>query len=149
MAGVTVAKYIRLWSGRTIPVTLIESNVDYTSNIMSNLVVTGQYSPTTLAYGWTNLVRNYGIVKVTGSVVGVEPGGALGAWKVTIATAAGPVERYCERVVLAPGIQFDPVPSTSGLASGAPVLHAWHAGAARALFMSWRHADSPRSGEHA
>ena len=36
--------------------------------------------------------------------------------------------RYCERVVLAPGVQFDAVPSTANPATAAPILHAWQAG---------------------
>ena len=128
MTGATVAKYLRLWSNRSIDVTMVEPSSQYTSNIMSNLVVTGQYNPSILAYGWNNLVRNYGITRVTGSVVGVEPGGSLGPWKVSIATATGTQVRYCERVVLAPGVQFDAVPSTSNPAAAAPVLHAWQAG---------------------
>jgi NADPH-dependent 2,4-dienoyl-CoA reductase/sulfur reductase-like enzyme len=128
MAGATAAKYLRLWSGRTIDVTLVEPSSQYTSNIMSNLVVTGQYSPTILSYGWSNLVRNYGVSRVTGSVTSVEPGGSLGAWKVSIATGSTQTVRYCERVVVAPGVQFDPVPSTADPATPAPVLHAWQAG---------------------
>ena len=52
MAGATVAKYLRLWSGKTVDVTLVEPSTQYTSNIMSNLVVTGQYAPTILNYGY-------------------------------------------------------------------------------------------------
>lgn len=128
MAGAAAAKYLRLWSQRRIEVTLVEPAAQYTSNIMSNLVITGQYSPSILSYGWTNLARNWGIARVVGSVVGVEPGGALGAWKVSIATASGTQVRYCERVVLAPGIQFDAVPSTQDASVAAPILHAWQAG---------------------
>ena len=79
MAGATVAKYLRLWSGKSVSVTLVESSSLYTSNIMSNLVVTGQYSPTILNYGYTNLVKNYGISRLTGTVTAIEPGGSLGA----------------------------------------------------------------------
>ena len=128
MAGATVAKYLRLWSARTVDVTLVEPAQQYTSNIMSNLVVTGQYSPTILNYGYTNLVKNYGISRLTGTVTAVEPGGGLGAWKVTVVSGGTTLVRYCERVVLAPGVQFDPVPSTPNPTAAAPILHAWHAG---------------------
>ncbi|WP_198110183.1 FAD-dependent oxidoreductase [Inhella proteolytica] len=128
MAGATAAKYLRLWSQRSIEVTLVEPSAQYTSNIMSNLVLTGQYSPSILNYGWSNLQRNYGIARVVGSVTAVEPGGSLGAWKVSIATASGTQVRYCERVVLAPGIQFDAVPSMQDASVPAPILHAWQAG---------------------
>ena len=128
MAGVTAAKYLRLWSGRTVDVTLVEPSTQYTSNIMSNLVVTGQYAPTILNYGYANLVKNYGIKRLVGTVTAVEPGGPLGAWKVTVVEGTTTVVRYCERVVLAPGVQFDAVPSTTNPATAAPILHAWQAG---------------------
>ncbi|MBI5260085.1 MAG: NAD(P)/FAD-dependent oxidoreductase [Burkholderiales bacterium] len=128
MAGATVAKYLRLWSNRSIEVTLVEPSAQYTSNIMSNLVLTGQYSPSILNYGWNSLTRNHGVVRIAGTVVGVEPGGSLGPWKVTLTTASGTQVRYCERVVLAPGVQFDAVPSTANAAVAAPILHAWQAG---------------------
>ena len=41
MAGATVAKYLRLWSRRELSVALIEKDASYTSNIMSNEVITG------------------------------------------------------------------------------------------------------------
>lgn len=128
MAGVTAAKYLRLWSGKAVEVTLVEPSTQYTSNIMSNLVVTGQYAPTILNYGYTNLVKNHGIKRLVGSVTVVEPGGSLGAWKVTVVDGASTVVRYCERVVLAPGVQFDAVPSTTSPTAAAPILHAWQAG---------------------
>ncbi|HOX90045.1 MAG TPA: hypothetical protein PLN55_10580, partial [Burkholderiaceae bacterium] len=42
MAGAAVAKYVRLWGGSGVQVTLIERATSYTSNIMSNFVLTGQ-----------------------------------------------------------------------------------------------------------
>ncbi|WP_043458096.1 FAD-dependent oxidoreductase [Azohydromonas australica] len=129
MAGATAAKYLRLWSDRGIDVTLVEPAAQYTSNIMSNLVVTGQYPPSILSQGYTSLSRKYGITLLQGSVTAVEPGGELGAWKVTVRNGQKTVTRWCERVVLAPGIQFDPVPSTADPAVAAPILHAWQAGA--------------------
>ena len=64
MAGVTAAKYLRLWSNKTVDVTLVEPSAQYTSNIMSNLVVTGQYAPTILNYGYTNLVKNLSLIHI-------------------------------------------------------------------------------------
>lgn len=128
MAGAAAAKYLRLWSNKTVEVTLVETSTRYVSNIMSNLVVTGQYAPTILDYGWSNLVRNHGVKLLTGTVTRVERGGSLGAWKVTVAKGTTLSVLYCERVVLAPGVKFDPVPSTADPARAAPILHAWQAG---------------------
>ena len=128
MAGATVAKYLRMWSGNAVAVTLVEQESRYTSNIMSNLVVTSQMPLSSLYFGYSTLVKKYGIKHLTGRVVAIEPGGSLGTWKVTIASGGTLSTEYCERVVLAPGVQFDPVPETSNPAVPATILHAWHAG---------------------
>ena len=128
MAGAAVAKYLRLWSGRTVDVTLVESSDQYVSNIMSNLVVTGQYSPTILNRGWSNLVKNYGVKLQSGTVTAIAAGGTQGTWKVTVQKGGVTSELYCERLVLAPGVQFDPVPWTQNPAMAAPIVHAWQAG---------------------
>ncbi|MDD2727632.1 FAD/NAD(P)-binding oxidoreductase [Malikia sp.] len=128
MAGATVAKYLRLWSNRTLDVTLVEQNPTYVSNIMSNLAVTGQVALSSLNFGYAKLVSKYGVKLVTASVTAVEPAGA-GLWKVTTRTANGSVGTlHAERVVLAPGIQMDPVPETSDPTRSADILHAWIAG---------------------
>lgn len=128
MAGATVAKYIRLWSNKTIDVTIIEKAPTYTSNIMSNLVVTGQLSMSTLAFGYSSLKSRYGIGVVTGSVTGVAPGSGAG-WVVNY-VGADNVSRSlsADHVVLAPGIKMDPVPETGNPAVAANILHAWQAG---------------------
>jgi NADPH-dependent 2,4-dienoyl-CoA reductase/sulfur reductase-like enzyme len=128
MAGATAAKYLRLWSNKTVDVTLVDTSTKYVSNIMSNLVVTGQYAPTILDYGWSNLVKNHGVKLLNGTVTQVEPGGSLGTWKVTVTKGTTQTVLYCERVVLAPGVKFDAVPSTGNAALAAPILHAWEAG---------------------
>ena len=51
MAGATVAKYLRLW-GDAVDVTLIERSAQYTSNIMSSMVLTGQRSMASLGFGY-------------------------------------------------------------------------------------------------
>lgn len=129
MAGATMAKYLRLWSGRTINVTLVEQNATYVSNIMSNLAVTGQLAMSRLNFGYSKLVSSYGVKLVTASVTAVEPAGA-GLWKVQTRAANGSVGTlYADRVVLAPGIQMDPVQETSGApGQAASILHAWIAG---------------------
>lgn len=128
MAGATVAKYLRMWSGNAVAVTLVEQASRYTSNIMSNLVVTSQMSMSSLYFGYGTLVKKYGIKQVTGRVVGIEPGGLGGTWKLTVSTGGTLSTLYCERVVLAPGVQFDAVPETGNPALPATILHAWEAG---------------------
>jgi len=129
MAGATVAKYLRMWSGNTVAVTLVEQESRYTSNIMSNLVVTSQMSMSSLYFGYGTLVKKYGIKQVRGRVEGIEQLDKDGdSWKVTISTGGVLSTEYCERVVLAPGVQFDRVPETSTPSASATILHAWQAG---------------------
>lgn len=127
MAGATVAKYLRMWSGKTIEVTIVEQNPAYTSNIMSNLVVTGQVPMANLGFGYGNLVSKHGVRMVTASVLNVEDAG--GQWLVTTRASNGAIGTlYADRVVLAPGIQMDRIPETGDPARAATVLHAWIAG---------------------
>ncbi len=55
MAGAAVAKYLRLWGGTGVSVTLIEASPKYTSNIMSNTVLTGQRQLSSLEYAYATL----------------------------------------------------------------------------------------------
>lgn len=125
MAGVSVAKYIRLWSGKTIPVTLIESTPDYTSNIMSNLVLNGSRSLSSLRYSYSKLASNYGVTVVRGTVTAVD----TAAKTVTYAkSSGGSATLPFGRLVVAPGIDLLPFPMTGSAANQAKVVHAWQAG---------------------
>ena len=118
MAGATVAKYLRLW-GDAVDVTLIERASQYTSNIMSSLVLTGQRSLASLGFGYGKLQSAYGVRLVTGEVVEIDPVGV----RVRLATGAW---LAADRIVMAPGIGFDAVP---GLDDASRMPHAWQAGA--------------------
>jgi NADPH-dependent 2,4-dienoyl-CoA reductase/sulfur reductase-like enzyme len=126
MAGVTVAKYIRLWSGKAIPVTLIEENADYTSNIMSNLVLNGQRSLSSLKYAYTTLANTYGVKVIRGTATAVN----AATNSLTYRTSAGlTVTTGYSRLVMAPGIDFLPIPNLTGTTSNkAKIVHAWQAG---------------------
>ncbi|MBQ0957593.1 FAD-dependent oxidoreductase [Ideonella sp. 4Y11] len=117
MAGATLAKYLRKW-GPNLQVTLIDRNARYTSCIMSSLVLSGQRDLASLQYDYTALVQKYGVKIRTDEVVAVDPV----ARSVTL--GSGKVLR-AERIVLAPGIEFDPVP---GLTDPDAMPHAWKAG---------------------
>ncbi len=117
MAGATVAKYLRLW-GNSIDVTLIEKSQAYTSNIMSSLVLTGQRSISSLEYSYNTLRSNYGINFVQDEVVAIDP-------VTTEVTLASGTRLKADRIVLAPGIDFDAVP---GLTDSNVMPHAWKAG---------------------
>jgi sulfide dehydrogenase [flavocytochrome c] flavoprotein chain len=131
MAGATVAKYIRLWSRRELSVALIEKDASYTSNIMSNEVLTGKRAAvTSLAYDYTNLVSKYGVNRIQGNVTTIDAVNKT----VTYATASGNVVATYDRLILAPGLEFDLMPGMSSTAQyDSTVPHAWKAGAQTTL----------------
>ena len=63
MAGASVAKYLRLWGGSGVNVTLVEPDDAYVSNIMSNFVLTSVRSLSSLSYTWDQLATAYGVVQ--------------------------------------------------------------------------------------
>lgn len=125
MAGATVAKYLRLW-GDNIAVTLVERNSNYVSNIMSSMVLTGQRTLSSLTYSYSKLLSAYGVTVVQGDVVEIDPVG------VKVKLASG-VILSADRIVMAPGIEFDAVP---GLTDTNVMPHAWQAGAQTTLLAS-------------
>jgi NADH dehydrogenase FAD-containing subunit len=122
MAGATLAKYLRLWGGSGMSVTLIEKEQTYTSNIMSNTVLTGQRTLATLSYLYDTLKNHYGVNLVRGEVSAIN----AGAKSVTL--VGGSTVNY-GRLVLAPGLQFDLMPGMNSLSEyDTLVPHAWKAG---------------------
>jgi sulfide dehydrogenase [flavocytochrome c] flavoprotein subunit len=122
MAGVTLAKYLRLWGGTGVKVTLIEKAPSYTSNIMSNKVLTGQMTLADLNYVYDTLKNHYGVQVVSGTVTGIDSGDQ------TVALAGGASYGY-DRLVLAPGLEFDLLPGMSSLTQYDQLIpHAWQAG---------------------
>lgn len=121
MAGATVAKYLRYWGGSGVAVTLIERDSAYTSNIMSNLVLNGSRTISSLQYSYGNLTSKYGVKVVKGEVATIDPVG-----KNVILTSG---TRYAyDRLVIAPGVDFDIIPGLETAAAQAKVPHAWKAG---------------------
>lgn len=126
MAGAAVAKYIKLWSKGEISVALIERDASYISNIMSNEVLTGKRtSLSSLTYAYSTLTSKYGINRLQGTVNNID------AVNKTIAYASGSgnsVLTY-DRLVLAPGLDFDLMPGMTSLSQyDTLVPHAWKAG---------------------
>ncbi len=135
MGGTTLAKYLRLWGGGSIAVTLVERAPSYTSNIMSSLVLTGQRSLGSLEFGYDTLRNRYGVEVVFAEVVAVDtaaPSVRLADGRLLLA----------DRVVLAPGIDFEPVP---GLTDLDLMPHAWNAGPQTTL-LAQQLAAMPRGG---
>jgi len=126
MAGATAAKFLRLWGGSKVKVTLIDQNATYSSNIMSNLVLNGSTTMSQLTYNYNTLKTVYGINFVQGSVVGIVPPVGTGTGSVRLANGTSIV---ANKIILAPGIEFDAVPGLTPALQDNYVTHAWKAGA--------------------
>ncbi|MFN8347101.1 MAG: FAD/NAD(P)-binding oxidoreductase [Spirosomataceae bacterium] len=122
MAGATVAKYLRFWGGSGVEVTLVEPNAVYYSNIFSNMVLTGERTLSQLSFNYNTLVSKYGVKIKTDSVTAIDPVGR------SVKLNSGQSLSY-DRLVLAPGIDFDPLPISGTAAAQEKVVHAWKAGA--------------------
>ena len=121
MAGMTAAKYLRLWGGSGLQVTLVEPEAFYTSNIMSNLVLNGSRTVSSLRYARDTLLTKYGVQRITGSVASLNPGAR------TVTLADGTPLAY-DRLVLAPGVSFDDAYSLTQADYDTRTPHAWRAG---------------------
>ena len=126
MAGMTVAKYLRLWGGSGLQVTLVEPDAVYTSSIMSNLVLNGSRTLASLQFTRDALSSRYGVTRVSGSVVAINPGAR------TVTLADRTVLAY-DRLVLAPGVSFDNAYGLTQADYDARTPHAWRAGAQTTL----------------
>lgn len=121
MAGATTAKYLRLWGGSGVKVTLVEQAASYTSNIMSNLVLNGSRTLASLDFGYGSLVSKYGVTLKQGVVTAIDKVGK------TITLADGSSLAY-DRLVLAPGIEFDNAWGLTQSDYAGKTPHAWQAG---------------------
>ena len=126
MAGMTAAKYLRLWGGSGLQVTMVEPDAVYTSSIMSNLVLNGSRTVASLQFTRDALTSKYGVARVSGSVVAVNPGAR------TVTLADKTVLAY-DRLVLAPGVSFDDAYGLKQVDYDARTPHAWRAGAQTTL----------------
>ena len=120
--GATAARYLSLWSGGKVDITLIERNAKFVSSPMSNMVIAGHWAIDTLTLAYDGLLA-CGIKVVHGEVVAIDPV----ARNVTLGDRT---QIIYDRLVVAPGVEFiwDAVGGmTDGLAAEA-IPHAWKAG---------------------
>ena len=121
MAGATAAKYLRLWGGAGVQVTLVEPNASYTSNIMSNLVLNGTRNLSSLGYGYSSLSSRYGVLVKQASVLSVDTTQRL------VTLTDNSVLSY-DRLVVAPGIEFMDAYGLVANDYATSTPHAWQAG---------------------
>jgi NADPH-dependent 2,4-dienoyl-CoA reductase/sulfur reductase-like enzyme len=126
MAGMTAAKYLRLWGGSGVQVTLVEPDVQYTSSIMSNLVLNGSRTIASLQFKRDALSTKYGVIRKAGSVVAIDAGAR------TVALSDNTLLSY-DRLVLAPGVSFDDAYGLTQVDYDTRTPHAWRAGAQTTL----------------
>jgi sulfide dehydrogenase [flavocytochrome c] flavoprotein subunit len=129
MAGASAAKYLRLWGGTGITVTLVEPNASYTSNIMSNLVLNGSRTVAGLGYSYNSLVSKYGITLKQAAVLSIDKAAK------TVTLSDGSVLAY-DRLVLAPGIEFENAYGLTHSNYASQTPHAWQAGPQTTLLAS-------------
>ncbi|HPT32193.1 MAG TPA: FAD/NAD(P)-binding oxidoreductase, partial [Prolixibacteraceae bacterium] len=121
MAGTTAAKFLRLWGGTGIDVTLVEPNATYYSNIFSNLILTGERTLSQLSYNYSTLISKYGVKVQPYAVNNIDPV----AKKVILSNGAS---LTYDRLVLAPGIDFEALNLSGTTTNQAKIVHAWKAG---------------------
>ncbi|MEO8485129.1 MAG: FCSD flavin-binding domain-containing protein [Betaproteobacteria bacterium] len=123
--GATAAKYLRMWSGGTLGVTLIESRDSFISCPLSNLVIGGSRTIADITVPYDALWRRWGVDVVHDTATAVD------AERRVVTTAGGRSFGY-DRLVLSPGIEFmfDAIPSYRADAARAVGItpHAWQAG---------------------
>lgn len=122
MGGATAAKFLRLWGGEDVQVTLVESRRNYPSSILSNLVLNGSTTMSDITFNYDTLQQQYGIKVMRGSAGSIDPD------RKTL--RVGGTRLSYDRLVLSPGIQFDyrNLPGLDNLASRHRPLHAWIGG---------------------
>ncbi len=119
-AGLTAAKYVRMWSAGNIEVVVIEKSSQFVSCPLSNLVLGGSKSIHDLTFGYDLAQKNYGVTWVTDEVTAIDAANK----KVTM--KRGEV-RY-DRLIIAPGVDmmYDTLPNLEAAQNEIP--HAWKAG---------------------
>ena len=119
--GATAAKYIRMWSGGSIEVTLIEPNEAFVSCPLSNLVLGGSKTLADVTVPYDGLARNHGVKVVRDFATAID------ADRKVVRIAGGDPIPY-DRLVLSPGVDFQTFPGLNTVQAQETFLHAWKAG---------------------
>ncbi|KQV53505.1 flavocytochrome C [Pelomonas sp. Root1217] len=137
--GATAARYLKLWGGATVDVTLVERNEGFISCPMSNLVIGGVRGPLSISHGYAGLEAQ-GVKRLRGEVVGID----LVARTLRLADRS---TLAWDRLILAPGVDFmlDAIPGLAGAFDSGRAVHAWKAGA-QTLALRRQLADLPDGG---
>lgn len=115
-AGATAAKYLKLWGGSSVNVTLVEPNAQYASPILSNLILNGQKTESDLYFNYSTLTGR-GVTHVQAVVTSYDSTNRF------VNLSNGSTLSY-DRLIVAPGIDFEFVNEYDV----AKVPHAWKGG---------------------
>ena len=116
-SGATCAKYLKMWGGSGVNVTIIEANPTYISPILSNLVLNRQKTISDLSFTYGDLSSKYGINMIHTTVNSVDNTNQ------SLTLANGNTIKY-DKLVLAAGMDFIQVNEYDMT----KVPHAWKAG---------------------
>src|SRR5690606_2979049 len=119
--GATAAKYVRMMSGYTVDVVLVEPNEAFVSCPLSNLVLGGSKLIGELTTPYDDLAGKHGVRRVKDMVASIDP------VKTVAVLASGPSIRY-DKLVLSPGIElmWDSIQGLQDANRSGRVLQAWH-----------------------
>ena len=119
-AGLTAAKYIRMWSLGNIEVIVIEKSSQFVSCPLSNLVLGGSKTINDLTFGYDLVKKNHGVNWLNDEVTAIDTNNK----KVTMRRG----EISYDRLIVAPGVDFiyDSLPNLASAQQQIP--HAWKAG---------------------
>ncbi|MBH2018040.1 MAG: FAD-dependent oxidoreductase [Burkholderiales bacterium] len=122
--GATAAKYVRLWSGDGIDVTLIEPQASFISCPLSNLVLGGSKGMADITTPYDGLASHHGVRLLQDRVMRIDPD------RRRVVLSKGGELPY-DRLILSPGVDFmwDSLPGMARDGARDKVLHAWKAGA--------------------
>jgi NADPH-dependent 2,4-dienoyl-CoA reductase/sulfur reductase-like enzyme len=121
--GATAAKYVRLFSGGTIDVTMVEPNEAFISCPLSNLVIGGTKTLADVTTSYDALTSKHGVKRVRDTAVGID------ATAKTVRLGSGGTLAY-DKLIVSPGIDlvYDRIEGLQAASASGQILQAWRAG---------------------
>ena len=119
--GATAARYLHLWGGGKVDVTLVEPNAAFVSCPLSNLVLGGSRQIADVTVSYANLARQVTLVRDSAIAIDADK---------RIVRLRGGGELAYDRLILSPGVDllYNLVAGLETAAAQERVLHAWKAG---------------------
>ncbi len=121
--GATAAKYLKLWGGENIDVTLVERNQTHVSCPQSNLVLGGSMSINMLISGYEGLARHR--IRVINDEVN-----AIDSERNAVRFTRNDTPLQYDHLIVSPGIDFmfEEIPGMQSAAARRIIVPAWKAG---------------------